>query len=90
MKYRDLLIGLFIGMLTSALGVFVFLKLFTPYNPLTDLPYLKEQGLMGKIVTLGTVLNILLFFVLLKFKKDLMAKGVIAAIAVLTIFTLFL
>lgn len=90
MKYKDMIIGLFLGVITSALGVFVFLKLFTFYNPLTDLPYLKQQGLMGKVITLGTILNILLFFILLKFKKDMMAKGVILAMIVLTIFTLFL
>jgi len=90
MKYRDLIFGLLIGIITSALGVFIFLKAFTFYNPLTDLPYLKQQGLMGKVVTLGTILNILLFFILLKFKKEMMAKGIILAMIVLTIFTLFL
>jgi hypothetical protein len=90
MKYKDLIIGFFIGIITSALGVFAFLKLFTFYNPLTDLPDLKQQGLMGKVITLGTILNIALFFVLLKYKKDMMAKGVILAMIVLTVFTLFI
>ena len=48
------------------------------------------EGELGKIITLGTILNIGMFFWLLKNKKETVAKGIILAIIVLTIVTLFL
>jgi len=45
---------------------------------------------LGKIITLGTILNIGMFFGLLKYKKETMAKGIILTIILLTIITLFI
>lgn len=90
MNYKDLIIGVFIGLVTAILGIFIFLKAFTFYDPLTDIQLLKQQGILGKVVTLGAILNIIVFFILLKKDKDTMARGVILALILLTIFTLFL
>jgi uncharacterized membrane protein len=90
MKYKDLLLGVFIGFVTAILGMFLFLKAFTFYNLFSDLQLLKQQGILGKVVTLGAILNILIFFILLKKGKEVMARGVVLSLILLTIFTLFL
>ena len=51
---------------------------------------IKTQGYLGKIITLGAVLNVIAFFILLRYNKEMMARGVILATIMLTIFTLFL
>lgn len=51
---------------------------------------MKSQGFLGKLMTLGAVLNIGVFFFLLKIKKELMARGVVLATIILTIITLFI
>ena len=43
---------------------------------------------MGKLLTLGALLNLLLFFALLKWNKELMARGVVLGSILLTILTL--
>ena len=90
MNYKDLIIGVLIGLVTALLGICIFLKAFTLYNPLTDIRILKQQGILGKVVTLGAILNILVFFILLKKGKDFMARGIVLSMIILTIFTLFL
>ena len=90
MNYKDIIIGVFIGLATAILGIFIFLKAFTFYDPLTDIHLLKEQGILGKVVTLGAILNIAVFFILLKKGKDFIARGVILSLIMLTLFTLFL
>jgi hypothetical protein len=50
---------------------------------------LKSDGKLGKIITLGTVLDLIVFWALLKYYKEFMARGVILAVIVLTIITLF-
>jgi hypothetical protein len=90
MKKIDLFYGLLIGLITSFIGSYLFIIAFTPYSFIGGLQILKFEGELGKIITLGTILNIGIFFWLLKNKKEAVAKGIILAIIVLTIVTLFL
>jgi hypothetical protein len=90
MKKIELFYGLIIGLIASLISIYLFIFIFTPYSFLGGLQLLKFEGKMGKIITLGTILNIGMFFGLLKYKKETMAKGIILAIILLTIITLFI
>lgn len=90
MKKTDLLIGLLIGIVTSLLGASLFLAFFTNYNLLRDFQAIRAEQILGKVITLGAILNIIIFFILLKKNKELMARGVVLATIVLAITTLFL
>ena len=90
MQKRDLLFGFSIGILTATIGAFIFLKLFTDYSLFVDFQKLRIVGIVGKVMTLGAILNLVAFFILLKLKKDFIARGVIFATIILTILTLFL
>lgn len=91
MKKSDLLIGFFIGIAATLLGTLVFLQFKMPnLVSLEGISIIREQGIMGKLITLSAVLNLLLFFILLKLNKDLMARGIVLATIVLAISTLFL
>jgi hypothetical protein len=85
----DLLIGFIIGIITSLLGCFLFILLFTKYSFIVGIELLQADGKLGKIITLGTVLDLIVFWVMLKSYKEFMARGVILAVIVLTIITLF-
>jgi len=90
MKKIDLFYGLIIGLTTSLIGVYIFIIAFTPYSFLGGLQLLKYEGKLGKIVTLGILLNIGMFFGLLKYKKETMAKGIILGEILLSIINLFI
>ena len=90
MKKTDLIVGLLIGLLTAMLGTFLFLIIFTNFNSINDLQIMKQQGILGKVITLGTILNIVVFFILLQKKKEIMARGIVLSMIVLTLFTLFI
>ena len=81
MKKTDLLIGLFIGIIASVIGSYIFIE---------GIKILRFQGKLGKIISLGSILNIIVFFLLLKFNKELMARGVILGTILLTIITLLI
>ena len=51
---------------------------------------MRLQGHLGKIVTLGSILDLVIFAILLKTNKEMMARGVILAVITLTILTLFI
>ncbi|MSP85146.1 MAG: hypothetical protein EXR18_04895 [Flavobacteriaceae bacterium] len=89
MKKIDLFYGVIIGIITTMFGSYLFILALTPYSFWGGLQILKFEGKLGKIITLGAILNLIIFFGLLKYDKELMARGVILAMIILTIITLF-
>ncbi|WP_115814157.1 hypothetical protein [Flavobacterium aquicola] len=90
MNKTDLLIGFIIGIIASILGMFLYITLVTDNDFIIGLQLMKNEGNLGKIVTLGSILDLIVFGVLLKMNKELMARGVVLAVIALTITTLFL
>lgn len=90
MNKIDLLIGFIIGIIASFLGMFLYITLITHNDFITGIQLMKNEGNLGKIVTLGSILDLIAFGILLKINKELMARGVVLAVIVLTIITIFL
>ncbi len=90
MSKLHLLYGFLVGVLSSFIGILLFIELFTPFHYSSGIEFFSEQQLLGKIITLGTVLNIGAFFLLLRFGKEDMAKGVIIATAALLLLTVLM
>ena len=89
MRKIDLIYGALIGIATALAGCFIFIMLFTDYTFMEGMALMREKGYLGKIITLGAALNLVAFFLLLHYKRELMARGVVFATIVLTIITLF-
>ncbi|PJJ10573.1 hypothetical protein CLU83_4018 [Flavobacterium sp. 1] len=90
MNKIDLLIGFIIGIIASFLGMFLYITIVMHSDFLVGIQTMKNEGHLGKIVTLGSILDLIAFAVLLKMNKELMARGVVLAVIMLTIVTLFL
>jgi hypothetical protein len=89
MEKKEVFIGILIGLIAALIGTFLFILIFTDYEFLEGIRILKSQNSLGKLIALGAVLNIITFFVLLKLKKELMARGVVLATVLVTLITLF-
>jgi hypothetical protein len=89
MNKIDLFYGFLIGLIASLLGSFLFMTFFTDYEFIEGVRILKSQGYLGKLITVGSLLDLAAFGILLKMNKELMARGVVLAVFVLTIITLF-
>lgn len=90
MKYTDILIGFLIGLITAFLGGFLFINFFSSYNLFADFDFILQSGILGKILKLGALLNLIVFFLLLKFNKDDMARGIIISFIALTLLAFFI
>ncbi|MEZ0129163.1 hypothetical protein AB9T88_05035 [Flavobacterium sp. LBUM151] len=90
MNKKDIIIGFIIGILIALLGSFLFIKLFTDFEISTGIKTIKQYGYLGKVIALGTTLDLIVFTVFLKMNKEFMARGVIFAVIVLAISTLFI
>lgn len=90
MNKKDLLIGFIIGFTATVVGSYLFISLFTDFTFLAGIQILKSQGNLGKIITLGTILTLIVFGILLKLNKEMMARGVVLSVILLAILTLFI
>lgn len=90
MNKIDLLTGFIIGIIACFIGMFLYITLAMHKDFLAGFQMMKNEGHLGKIVTLGAILDLITFGILLKMNKELMARGVVLAVIALTIITLFL
>lgn len=90
MKKTDILIGFLIGLFGAFLGTYISLHFFTEQGFVEGFRLMKQGGNIGKVITLGAIPNLIIFFLLLKKNKDLMARGIVLSMFILTIITLIL
>ena len=90
MNKKDLLLGFLIGSFSTLAGSYFFILFFTDFTFIAGIQILKSQGNLGKIITLGCILTLIAFGILLKMNKEMMARGVVLAVIVLAILTLFI
>lgn len=89
MNKIDLLIGFLIGIVACILGCFLFISFFTDFDYIAGIQAMKSEGKLGKLITLGSILDLMAFGILLRMNKDIMARGVVLAVIVIAIITLF-
>jgi hypothetical protein len=90
MNKKDVLLGFLIGFSTTLLGSYLFITFFTEFKFIAGIQIMKSQGNLGKIITLGSILTLIAFGILLKMNKEMMARGVVLAVIALAILTLFI
>lgn len=86
---RDLIIGFVIGIIACVLGIFLFITFFTDFDFIVGIQSMKSEGKLGKLITLGAILDLVAFGILLKRNKEFMARGVVLAVICIAIFTIF-
>jgi len=90
MNKTDLFLGILIGFATTLLGSYIFITFFTAFNFIAGIQIIKSQGYLGKIITLGAILTLAAFGILLKMNKEIMARGVVLAVIIVAIITMFI
>ncbi len=92
MKKLDILKGLLLGLIIGLMASFLIYILISKGNTDFELAYayLKHNNLLGKVITLGAIPNLFLVYILFNKNKEVIARGVILSLFVLTILTLIL
>lgn len=88
--FVQMLIGFLIGVAATIVGSIIYLELFTHYGFFSNFEIILKSKNLGRIIAIGSLLNLAVFTILIKKRQDLKARGSVLAIIVLTIITLFL
>jgi hypothetical protein len=88
MNKKDVFIGMLVGLITNSIGLFFAATLLGNGDDfITVLNAASSEGFLGKLISLGAVLNLVAFFIFIKKKQDYRARGVLLLtvfVAVLT------
>ena len=92
---KNVFIGFIVGLLANLLGLFLAATLLGKLSDNNDsfievYKAAQTEGFLGKLLSLGAIVNLIVFFVFLKKKQDYKARGVLLATLIVAIITFFI
>lgn len=87
---KEIGIGFLVALFATFAGMFLYIELFSDYSFEVTIDMIQKGNLASQMITLGAVGNLFVFFVFLKKKQDLRAKGVLIATIVTAFVTLLM
>ncbi len=76
---KEILIGFTVAIFATIAGFYLYIEYISPYSFEETFKIINEEGLYGKILGIAAIPNLFVFFIFLKKKQDLRAKGVLLA-----------
>jgi len=84
----EVIIGFLVGLIANIIGLFFATTLLGNGDDfITVLKTASAEGFLGKLISLGAILNLVVFFLFIKKKQDYRARGVLLATVCIAIFT---
>ena len=88
MNKKNVILGMLVGLIANAIGLyFAAMFLGKGDDAFTVIKAANSEGFLGKLVSLGAILNLVAFFIFIKKKQDQRAKGVLLATILIAVFT---
>ena len=91
---KEVFFGLFSGFLANLLGVIItIIVLFQETNSSNIFKIINDSFLdnsITKLISLGAVLNLIVFFIFLKYDYEERARGVLLATFIIAILTIYI
>ena len=88
---KELFYGLLSGFLANLLGmIIVVIVLFQSFNILKIINDSISETFITKIISLGAIVNLVFFFIFLKYDYEERAKGVLLATFIIAILTIYI
>lgn len=85
---KEVFIGVFVGLIANAIGLFITANLLGQGDDfVTVIKAAAKEGFLGKLISLGAILNLIAFFVFIKKKQDYRARGVLLITVFIAVFT---
>ena len=92
MDKKEILIGSLVGVTANFIGLVLVGFLMAKFSGRSDGVYevlqaAGSENFIGKLISLGAIINLLVFFYCLKKQQDARAAGVLAATVLIALFT---
>ena len=85
---REVGIGLLVGIIANAIGLFLAIQFLGNGEGVENtIQQSIAEGFFSKLVSIGAILNLAAFFIFIKKKQDYRARGVLLATVLIAVFT---
>ncbi len=85
---KDIFIGILVGLIANTIGLFITANLLGQGDDFTTvIKAATSEGFLGKLISLGAILNLVAFFVFIKQRQDYRARGVLLITVFIAVFT---
>lgn len=86
---KEILIGTAIGLAANLVGTYLYILFFSKLSFGETLKAAEANNLLGSLIALGAILNLIVFFILLKKDQFYKARGVVLATIIAAMIILF-
>lgn len=86
---KEMAIGFVVGIIANALGVLLYILLFSTLGIVETYQAAVQEGHVGSLLALGAILNLVAFFAFLRLRRDYRARGVLMATILTAIIILY-
>ena len=88
---KEVLLGVIYGVISSFIGLIIAILILSENSSIIEsLRNSYYENFLGKLISLGAILNVIVFFVFIKKNQDQRAKGILLSTIFLAILTLIL
>lgn len=88
MHKKQLVIGIIVGLLANLIGLFLATTLLSQGDDFFKvIEAAAKEGFLGKLISIGAILNLIAFFIFIKKRQDYRARGVLLITLFIAIFT---
>lgn len=85
---KEIIIGMLVGLFANAIGLLLTATLFGKGDDfVVVIKAAANEGFLGKLISLGAILNLIAFFIFIKKKQDYRARGVLLITVFIAVFT---
>lgn len=85
---KNIFIGMLVGMIANGIGLIIVSTLLGQGDDFTTvIKTAAKEGFLGKLISLGAILNLIVFFIFIKKKQDYRARGVLLITILVAVFT---
>ena len=89
---KDIILGFFLGLISNICGLILVCMVISStssnnYDIFKVIHAATNENFIGKLISLGAVMNLICFFYLLKINNENKAAGVLSATIIIALFT---
>ena len=85
MRNKEQLIGAIIGLVLTFIGMTLFTLYFSESDLISSIKLLYDQNKLGSLISLGALLNLPAFFVLIRKRDYQIAYGLVSVLILLVV-----
>ncbi|WP_136480067.1 hypothetical protein [Cognatitamlana onchidii] len=88
MYKKEIVKGMLVGLIANTIGLFFAANILGQGDDFTNvIKAAASEGFLGKLISLGAILNLIAFFIFIRRKEDYRARGVLLITVFIAVFT---